>query len=79
MSAATRLLAIKLLHTAVWAVFASAVLAIPVAAWCGAHGLAEMAGFRQFDHLKEELGGERPFLEAVLNHMGLFPKAHDGC
>ncbi len=50
-----------------------------VAAWCGAHGLAEMAGFRQFDHLKEELGGERPFLEAVLNHMGLFPKAHDGC
>lgn len=45
-----------------------------VAAWCGAHGLAEMAGFRQFDHLKEELGGERPFLEAVLNHMGLFPK-----
>ena len=50
-----------------------------VAAWCGAHGLAEMAGFKQFDHLKEELGGERPFLEAVLNHMGLFPKPHGGC
>lgn len=49
------------------------------AAWCGAHGLAEMAGFRQFDHLKEELGGERPFLEAVLNHMGLFPKPQGGC
>ena len=49
------------------------------AAWCGAHGLAEMAGFRQFDHLKEELGGERQFLEAVLNHMGLFPKPHHGC
>jgi AcrR family transcriptional regulator len=45
-----------------------------VAAWCGSHGLAEMAGFRQFDHLKDELGGERPFLEAVLNQMGLFPK-----
>ena len=47
-----------------------------VAAWCGAHGLAEMAGFKQFEHLKEELGGERAFLEAVLNHMGLFPKPH---
>lgn len=43
------------------------------AAWCGAHGLAEMAGFRQFDHLKEALGGERAFIEGVLNHMGLFP------
>lgn len=49
------------------------------AAWCGAHGLAEMAGFKQFDHLKAELGGERPFLEAVLNHMGLFPKPHHDC
>jgi AcrR family transcriptional regulator len=44
------------------------------AAWCGAHGLAEMAGFKQFEHLKQELGGERCFLEAVLSHMGLFPK-----
>jgi AcrR family transcriptional regulator len=41
------------------------------AAWCGAHGLAEMASFRQFDRLKEALGGERPFLKAVLSHMGL--------
>lgn len=49
------------------------------AAWCGAHGLAEMAGFKQFEHLKAELGGERPFLEAVLNHMGLFPKPQAGC
>lgn len=32
----TRLILVKLLHTAVWAVFASAVLAIPVAAWVGA-------------------------------------------
>ena len=43
------------------------------AAWCAAHGLAEMAGFRQFEHLKEELGGEVPFLRAVFGHMGLFP------
>lgn len=50
-----------------------------VAAWCGAHGLAEMAGFKQFDHLKEALGGERQFLEAVLHHMGLFPNAQHHC
>jgi AcrR family transcriptional regulator len=47
-----------------------------IAAWCGAHGLAEMAGFKQFEHLKAEMGGERAFLEAVFNHMGLFPKPH---
>jgi AcrR family transcriptional regulator len=45
-----------------------------IAAWCGAHGLAEMAGFKQFEHLKAQLGGERPFLSAVLRHMGLFPQ-----
>lgn len=50
-----------------------------IAAWCGAHGLAEMAGFRQFDQVKAELGGERAFLQAVLNHMGLFPRAAQGC
>jgi AcrR family transcriptional regulator len=43
------------------------------AAWCGAHGLAEMAGFKQFDHLKQELGGDIPFLRAIFAHMGLFP------
>jgi hypothetical protein len=47
-----------------------------IAAWCGAHGLAEMAGFRQFDQLKEQLGGEKAFLQAVLSHMGLFPHHH---
>lgn len=50
-----------------------------IAAWCGAHGLAEMAGFKQFEHLKAELGGERQFLEAVLNHMGLFQAKHSAC
>jgi AcrR family transcriptional regulator len=42
------------------------------AAWCAAHGLSEMAGFKQFEHLKTELGGELPFLDAVLRHMGLY-------
>lgn len=44
-----------------------------VAAWCAAHGLAEMRGFKQFDHLKEAVGGEMAFLRAVFAHMGLFP------
>ena len=43
------------------------------AAWCAAHGLAEMAGFKQFEPLKEAVGGELPFLRAVFSHMGLFP------
>jgi AcrR family transcriptional regulator len=46
------------------------------AAWCAAHGLAEMAGFKQFDHLKQELGGEVPFLRAIFGQMGLFPSIH---
>ena len=50
-----------------------------IAAWCGAHGLAEMAGFKQFDPLKEALGGERAFFDAVLSHMGLFPAAEPHC
>jgi AcrR family transcriptional regulator len=48
------------------------------AAWCAAHGLAEMAGFKQFDHLKEELGGEIQFLRAIFGHMGLFPSVRRG-
>jgi AcrR family transcriptional regulator len=44
------------------------------AAWCSAHGLAEMAGFQQFEHLKEACGGEIPFFRAVFQHMGLVAK-----
>ncbi|MDB5449716.1 MAG: transcriptional regulator, TetR family [Phenylobacterium sp.] len=46
------------------------------AAWCAAHGLAEMAGFKQFEHLKDAVGGEKAFLRAVLSHMGLLPRPH---
>ncbi|HEY9217423.1 MAG TPA: TetR/AcrR family transcriptional regulator [Phenylobacterium sp.] len=45
-----------------------------IAAWCAAHGLAEMAGFKQFDPLKEALGGEQAFFQGVFEHMGLFAK-----
>ena len=41
-----------------------------LAAWSSSHGLAEMVGFKQFDKLKQELGGEEPFIKAVLEHMG---------
>ena len=47
---------------------------ITVAAWCAAHGLAEMANFHQFTPLKQALGGEEPFLRAVLQRLGLFPR-----
>jgi AcrR family transcriptional regulator len=47
---------------------------ITVAAWCSAHGLAEMANFHQFSPLKEALGGEEAFLRAVLQRLGLFPR-----
>lgn len=41
-----------------------------LAAWASSHGIAEMLGFRQFDNLKQQLGGEEAFLKAVLEHMG---------
>ncbi|HRD45699.1 MAG TPA: TetR/AcrR family transcriptional regulator [Caulobacter sp.] len=47
-----------------------------IAAWCAAHGLAEMNAFHQFDPLKAVLGGEEQFLRAVLSHMGMFPHPH---
>ena len=36
----TRLRAIKVLHTAVWAVFAGAIVALPVVAWRGVFHVA---------------------------------------
>jgi len=42
------------------------------AAWCAAHGLAELIAFKQFAPLKESLGGEEAFLRGVLEHMGIF-------
>ena len=43
-----------------------------IAAWCAAHGLAEMSTFKQFDSLKIGLGGEEAFLRGVLGHLGMF-------
>lgn len=41
-----------------------------IAAWCAAHGLAEISTFPQFRPLKEALGGEQAFLAAVFEHLG---------
>jgi AcrR family transcriptional regulator len=41
-----------------------------IGSWCAAHGLAEMAGFKQFEPIKEAMGGEEAFLRGVLRHMG---------
>jgi len=46
-----------------------------IAAWCAAHGLAELSSFKQFDPLKAGLGGEEAFLRNVLSHLGMFPAA----
>jgi AcrR family transcriptional regulator len=43
-----------------------------IAGWCAAHGLAEMAGAKEFDSLKQRLGGDRQFFSAVLSHLGMY-------
>jgi len=45
-----------------------------IAAWCAAHGVAEMAGFKEFENLKTALGGEEPFVRAVLDHLGIYAR-----
>lgn len=42
------------------------------AAWCAAHGLAEMGGFAQFEPLKAAVGGELEFYRELLKRMGAF-------
>jgi AcrR family transcriptional regulator len=48
------------------------------AAWCAAHGLAEMASFKQFDHLKDAVGGEEAFFRGVFEHMKIFAEDERG-
>lgn len=46
-----------------------------IAAWCTAHGLAEMASSREFESAKARLGGEEAFFAAVLSHLSLYRQA----
>jgi AcrR family transcriptional regulator len=43
-----------------------------IAAWCAAHGLAEMSASREFDAAKARLGGDDAFFSAVLSHLSLY-------
>jgi AcrR family transcriptional regulator len=43
-----------------------------IAAWCAAHGVAEMAGFKEFEGLKAAMGGEEAFVRGVLGHLGIY-------
>jgi AcrR family transcriptional regulator len=45
-----------------------------IASWCAAHGVAEMAGFKDFEELKAELGGEEAFVRAILDHLGIYAR-----
>ncbi|MEO8927605.1 MAG: TetR/AcrR family transcriptional regulator [Caulobacteraceae bacterium] len=47
-----------------------------IGAWCAAHGVAEMAGFKEFDSLKAAMGGEEAFVRAVLEHVGIYARRH---
>ncbi|MBV9997178.1 MAG: TetR/AcrR family transcriptional regulator [Caulobacteraceae bacterium] len=43
-----------------------------IACWAAGHGLAELAGFKQFDHIKAAMGGEEAFLRGVLEHIQVY-------
>jgi AcrR family transcriptional regulator len=43
-----------------------------IASWCAVHGLAEMANFKDFQPLKEAMGGDEAFLRGILRHFGTF-------
>ncbi|MGH7024994.1 MAG: TetR/AcrR family transcriptional regulator [Caulobacteraceae bacterium] len=45
-----------------------------IAAWCAAHGVAEMVGFKEFDSLKQAMGGEEAFTRAILDHLGIYAR-----
>jgi hypothetical protein len=45
-----------------------------IAAWCAAHGVAEMVAFKEFEPLKQALGGEEAFTRAILDHLGLYAR-----
>lgn len=53
-----------------------------IASWCAAHGVAEMVGFKEFEDLRDELGGEEALTRAILDHLGIYARharmAHEG-
>jgi AcrR family transcriptional regulator len=47
-----------------------------IAAWCSAHGVAEMVGFDQFKPVIEALGGEDMFIKALISRICRSPGDH---
>jgi hypothetical protein len=47
-----------------------------VAAWCAAHGVAEMVGLKQFEPLRQALGGEEELARALLQHVTAYNHGH---
>jgi AcrR family transcriptional regulator len=45
-----------------------------ISSWCRAHGIAEMVGFKEFDKLKAECGGEEAFIRALLDRDGVYSR-----
>lgn len=45
-----------------------------IASLCAAHGLAEMSKFERFKHVRDHLGGERAFIQAVLDHVSVMSR-----
>jgi hypothetical protein len=45
-----------------------------IGAWCAAHGIAEMVGFREFEPLKAAMGGEEAFVRAIFGHVGIYSR-----
>ena len=43
-----------------------------IASWCAVHGLAEMCNFKDFQDLKQAMGGDEAFLKGILRHFGTF-------
>ncbi len=47
-----------------------------VAAWCAAHGVAEMVGLKTFEPLRQALGGEDALARALLGHVTAYNHDH---
>ncbi|MCA6235540.1 MAG: hypothetical protein IM653_10440, partial [Phenylobacterium sp.] len=39
---------------------------------CAAHGVAEMVGFKEFEPLRVQLGGEEAFLRSIFSQLDIF-------
>lgn len=43
-----------------------------IAAWSALHGMIDLYSFRTVEAVRDRLGGQQPFVRAVLDHLGVF-------